>query len=237
MVAVVALPGQSIPVSSLVTNLTPPSACPECDGEGWVPAEHDERGFIKTMRRCECQRSARIARRIPAKYASARLSDFKAPVMDAVAAWLQDSQSPGLFLFGSVGTGKTHLAIAICRALLEAGQDVMIQSASQFYSEIRSTFNSDQGEESVLAVYFRAPWLLLDDVGAGALSDFERRYLLDLLDRRANRRTIITSNLGVEDFARRLDERIASRLREFKTLQCEGADRRAVRGRPRFAAE
>jgi DNA replication protein DnaC len=236
MATPIALPGQLIQVGRMFTNPTPPSICPECGGEGWVPAERDERGFIKAMRPCECQRATRIARRIPAKYASARLADFKAGIMDVVTAWLRDSRSPGLFLYGPVGTGKTHLAVAICRVLLEAGQDVLLKSATRFYRDIRESFNSDRNEESVVAEYVRVPWLLLDDVGAGALSDFERRYLLDLLDRRADRRTMITSNLAVEDFARRLDERIASRLREFTSMACQGADRRAVRGGSKFAA-
>ena len=107
--------------------------------------------------------------------------------------------------------------------------------ASRFYREIRAGFNSERSEEAVLAEYVRAHWLLLDDVGAGALSDFERRYLLDLLDQRADRKTLITSNLTIEDFARRLDERVASRLREFTSLDCQGADRRATRNRPATA--
>ena len=187
------------------------------------------------MRPCECQRSVRIARRIWPKYSQARLSDFKVATLNTVAAWLRDSRSPGFFLFGGVGVGKTYLAVAICRALLEAGQDVQLLPASRFYREIRAGFNSERSEEAVLAEYVRAHWLLLDDVGAGALSDFERRYLLDLLDRRADRRTIFTSNLGVEDFTQRLDERIASRLREFTTMYCQGADRRATRNRPATA--
>jgi DNA replication protein DnaC len=53
--------------------------------------------------------------------------------------------------------------------------------------------------------------------------------LLDLLDQRTSRRTIVTSNLTVEEFSKRLDERIGSRLREFTSFHCGGADRRATR--------
>jgi DNA replication protein DnaC len=171
----------------------------------------------------------RIARRIWPKYSQARLSDFKVSTLNAVAAWLRDSRSPGFFLSGGVGVGKTHLAVAICRALLEVGQDVLLVNAARFYRELRGAFNTEGGEESVMSAYCRAPWLLFDDAGAGALTDFERRYLLDLLDQRSSRKTIITSNLTVEEFAKRLDERIASRLREFTLFQCGGADRRATR--------
>jgi len=199
-------------------------------------AERDERGFIRYMRPCECQRSVRIAQRIPPRYADAKLSDFKAPTREMVKTWLRDRQSTGLLLYGPVGTGKTHLAYAILRDLLEAGQDALAVNATNFYRELREVFNSDKSEGSVMAKYTGVPWLVFDDAGAGALTDFERRYLLDLLDQRASRRTVITSNLTVEDFRKRLDERIGSRLSEFTSFHCGGADRRATRSRPNFAA-
>ena len=219
-----------------LSSPTAPSKCDLCGGDGWVPAERDERGYIKNMRRCECQQAARIARCIPSKYVEAKLANFKAPTIDAVEAWIEDTRSPGLFLYGASGVGKTHLAVAICRRLLESRQDVLVRSAARFYRELRDGFNAERSESSILREYVSARWLMLDDIGSGALSDFERRYLLDLLDQRADRRTIVTSNLSAEDFARRLDERIGSRLREFTTLQCQGADRRATRGRPKSVA-
>ncbi|HKV25627.1 MAG TPA: ATP-binding protein [Candidatus Acidoferrum sp.] len=148
---------------------------------------------------------------------------------ESVTAWLRDKQSPGLFLYGPVGTGKTHLAYAILRALLEDGQNALAVSAANFYRELRSAFNSEQNEETIFGKYVGVPWLMFDDAGAGALSDFERRTLLDLLDRRASLKTIITSNLTVEEFGKRLDERIGSRLSEFLLFHCGGTDRRAKR--------
>lgn len=233
--AIVSPPGQFTQIANPVSSRTPLSTCPECGGEGWL-AIRDDCGAVK-MHRCPCQRVMRITHRIPAKYADARLTDLKIAIIDQLEAWVADAHCPGLFLHGPTGVGKTHMAVALCRELLESDHDALLISSSRFYREIRETFNnSERDEESVLRKYCRAPWLLLDDVGAGALSDFERRYLLDLLDRRAARRTIVTSNLSVQDLALRFDERIASRLSEFKVLHCAGADRRAARSRPKFAA-
>jgi DNA replication protein DnaC len=73
-----------------------------------------------------------------------------------------------------------------------------------------------------------AEFLVLDDVGAGSLSDHERRSTLHLLDRRINhlRPTIITSNLTVDEIGRAMDERIASRLNSFTAVALTGRDRR-----------
>jgi DNA replication protein DnaC len=194
-------------------------------------AERDERGYIRYVRPCECQRSERIRRRIPPRYAHAKLPDFKPLTREKIKAWFRDKQSAGLLLYGPVGTGKTHLGFAILRRLLEAGQDALAVNAANFYRELRGAFNSDESEETIMAKYAGVPWLLFDDAGAGALTDFERRYLLDLLDQRASRRTIITSNLTVEEFSKRLDERIGSRLSEFTLFECPGKDRRAERNK------
>lgn len=215
---------------------TTSSNCEFCGGTGWAVAERDSRGYIKNVRRCECQKSARLVNRIPAKYRSATVADFKGQTLDVVEEWLQERPSPGLFLFGPTGVGKTHLAVAICRRLLESNEDVLLRPAARFYRELRDGFNSDRSETVVMSEYANTPWLLLDDIGSGALTDFERRYLLDLLDQRADRYTILTSNLSVDDFAQRLDDRIGSRLREFTSVRCAGADRRAARGRTKYVA-
>lgn len=90
----------------------------------------------------------------------------------------------------------------------------------------------DDSEESLIAQYVNVRWLVLDDLGAGALTDFERRYALDLLNRRGNakRRTILTTNLQLQEIAEKLDERIASRLSGFDQIEAQGNDRRAPRG-------
>lgn len=79
-----------------------------------------------------------------------------------------------------------------------------------------------------MAGYCVAPMLILDDIGAGGLSDHERRILLDVLDRRGNdcRPTVVTTNLSLDQIRDLMDERISSRLRDYLAVAFTGADRR-----------
>jgi len=83
----------------------------------------------------------------------------------------------------------------------------------------------------LLSRYVEVPFLVLDDLGAGSFSDYERRILLDLLNRRGTerRKTIVTSNLELAELEENLDERIASRLSAFDRIRTTGKDRRAQR--------
>jgi DNA replication protein DnaC len=173
-----------------------------------------------------------VARHIPALYRNARLGDFKNSTIERLVEFFSNPDSLGLLIYGPTGVGKTYLAAAITRALLERGQEIIFLEVPRLYSELRDCMKRDESEESLIAQYVNVRWLVLDDFGAGALTDFERRYALDLLNRRGNakRRTILTTNLQLEEIAEKLDERIASRLSGFDQIEAQGKDRRATRG-------
>jgi DNA replication protein DnaC len=178
---------------------------------------------------CDCQTTALVARRIPPLYRNARLADFKEATIARVRLFFSQPDALGLLIVGPTGVGKTYLAAAITRELIENRQPVHFLEVSRLYSELRECMRSDESEETLLAQYVNVRWLVLDDFGAGALTDFERRYALDLLNRRANakRKTILTTNLRLEEIAEKVDERIASRLSGFQQIEAQGKDRRA----------
>jgi DNA replication protein DnaC len=191
----------------------------------------DVEGLGRKAFPCDCQISARVARRIPTLYRNARLADFKATTTERVIEFFSKPDSLGLLISGPTGVGKTYLAAAITRELIEIRQEILFLEVSRLYSELRECMKRNESEESLIAQYVDVRWLVLDDFGAGALTDFERRYALDLLNRRANakRKTILTTNLHLEEIAEKLDERIASRLSGFDQIEAQGKDRRAQR--------
>lgn len=176
---------------------------------------------------CPCGIERKIATLLPQRYRQAQLGDLPTDVVSFVTRWL-DLVTDGLFITGPVGTGKTYLAAAILRNLMEKRRKVTWRRCAQFFTDIRETYRANTSEDSVLKPLEQAGFLILDDLGAGSLSDHERRFTLELLDRRLNasRPTIITTNWSLAQIAERMDDRIASRLATFTGLELSGDDRR-----------
>lgn len=145
----------------------------------------------------------------------------------AVEKWLA-SPGDGLFITGPVGTGKTHLAAAIVRCRLERGRRAVFYRTAEFFAAIRESYDRNTGERAVVDPLLTTPFLVLDDLGAGSLSDHERRFTLELLDRRGNAflPTVCTSNWTLAEISQRMDDRIASRLAAFSSIELRGRDRR-----------
>jgi DNA replication protein DnaC len=145
-----------------------------------------------------------------------------------VGAWITNP-TDGLLFSGGTGSGKTHLAAAIVREVVIGGGDIKFRRAADLYQAIRGSFhNQDNSEVSILKDYLGPGILILDDLGAGTLSDFERRYTLEVFDCRLSARkpTIVTTNWSLSEIANKLDDRIASRLSGFMLLEFRGTDKR-----------
>jgi DNA replication protein DnaC len=202
----------------------PRSSCPDCSGDGWV---RSERGCVPCPK---CATKNRIAAQLPERYRWARLDDFTDGLRAAVLAWL-DHPGDGMLLLGECGTGKTHLAAAVIVEAIRRGGplwDATFRRCADLYAALREAYRSGTSEESVLRDYANPRLLVLDDLGAGNLSDHERRFTLEILDRRHNAKlpTVVTTNWDLARISEQLDDRIASRLSGFLRIVPGGSDRR-----------
>src|SRR5437764_12479881 len=147
----------------------------------------------------------------------------------------------GLLLIGPVGVGKTHLAVAILRELIDRYQITgLFYQFGALLRRIQDSYNpiSQTSELTVLQPVFDADVLVLDELGASKPTDWVRDTMMQIINTRYNdkRLTIFTTNYSdrrkTEKDARRLiDDRIGvalrSRLYEMcRTVELEGEDYR-----------
>lgn len=224
-------------------NRAEPEVCPLCYGTGM------EIVAGKGARLCECRRqkshSSQIEKaKIPRRYENCHFNNYRALNPSQERAYKFSSKlamdypavERGLLLMGSVGVGKTHLAISILKALTERGFSCRFYEFGALLKEIQNSYNpiSQISELKVLQPIFDAEILVLDEIGASKPTDWVRDTMAHIINTRYNDKklTVFTTNYLDERKAEReesLEDRIGVRLRSrlfemCKTVQIEGYD-------------
>ncbi len=121
--------------------------------------------------------------------------------------------NPSLYLCGFAGLGKTHLALAMARTVLDKGYNVLYVSAQNAFDAIEKERFGREGD--TMTTLMEAELLILDDLGTEYISPYVSSCLYSLINTRVCRRlpTIYTSNIITDqDLQRRYTEKIVSRL-------------------------
>ncbi len=118
-------------------------------------------------------------------------------------------QRNGLFIVGSYGTGKTHLAAAIANQLIHKNHTpVICMTMIDLLARIKQTFDrSDNATEAeIMKIYEDVPLLIIDDLGSEQPTEWGTTKIFSILNARyeAYMPTIITTNYTVQDLTRRL---------------------------------
>lgn len=177
--------------------------------------------------------------KLPALYHGKTLATIKGLEKEINTAKEAIVNGNGLFITGSCGTGKTHLAVSLMidfamknRHLAPSDLPKFLPSVELFL-DLRQTFSSEQSEKSVLDRWSKPDLICIDDVGAEKISDWTRQSFYTLIDRRYRdmKQTIITSNLSLEKIATQIDDRISSRIVEMcVVIELNGDDYRIKKG-------
>lgn len=147
-----------------------------------------------------------------------------------------DQNFSWLYVYGSCGTGKTHISVSIARELLLLGKRVMFTCVPQLCYNIRQTFqvNLKETEQDVIKPYITCDYLVLDDLGIEKPTEWVKKTIGYIIYERDNRLkpTIITSNLSLDDIAKQIGMRNVSRLvGNGPVIRLRGPDRRLEKRR------
>ena len=224
--------------------------CPICDDTGWKAI--DDHG-VRRVVRCDCWRDRVVHNRlndanIPKRYLHCTLDNFTAyneSLEQAVAKARQVAESfpvgRGLLFEGQPGVGKTHLAVAVLKQVVEtAGVRGLFYDTRDLLRVIRSTYDPSirTTELEILRPVMTADLLVLDDLGAEKTSEWVEETMNLIVNTRYNERrlTVFTSNYQdiPEDsepnsLIFRIGHRMRSRLHEMcDFLQMDAADYREL---------
>lgn len=109
-------------------------------------------------------------------------------------------QNYGLYMFGPVGSGKSHLTASIHKELLRQGMASVYIDVTQLFGLAKSTFKdgSKKSDQDYIQAAIKADLLTLDEIGLAPLTDYEFRILFQILNGRKGKLTNLTSNLNLD---------------------------------------
>lgn len=231
------------PTRTRTTTATDRCPLDLCDGSGFLIDEdsNDARDCRCRAQRVSRARANSLSGVVPRKYRG--VSFDRPPVTEidrtrvaAVRSFVTHiderlDAGRGLWLFGSVGTGKTTLAMLVSKHAIEAGRSVAIYSLPRLLAQIRTTFDDDRGNAYIdlLDRLTAVDLLHVDDVGAEKTSPWVLEQLYAIVNARyeEQRSVMITTNLEREALAEQINERTVSRLEEMcELLPLYGPDAR-----------
>lgn len=217
--------------------------CETCKDTGYRPVKS---GIYTGVAECDC-RVKRIAKAlgeqcgIPEAFCEKTLDNFQVTgsrgrehALNCAKTYLRmfpAGDPPGLLIGGAPGSGKTHLAVGILRAITQRAIQAKFFDANELLESIRGAMDKENESENEVLLAAVAPQvILLDDIGGRRGTQWGHDTLAQLLTARHNRKrpTIVTTSasdesvrLGAADHTVVLVEQIGVRARGKLLEMCQ----------------
>lgn len=145
-----------------------------------------------------------------------------------------NSNQKNLLFTGTPGIGKTFLSGCIANELLNKGYTVLYQTAPVLLDRIfEYKYNNKETSKELYDNLFNVNLLIIDDLGTENLTSAKFSELFTIINSRLlnpQTKTIISTNLSLENLAKNYDDRILSRLiGNFNICKFFGEDLRLKR--------
>ena len=216
----------------------------------------DEDG--RRARPCSCRparmarkRAAAVAGRLPRRFREVSferepivsIERSNGPLMREVRSYVRSiaarlDEGRGIWFTGTVGTGKTTLAMLVSKAAMDADRTVAIYSLPRLLALLRDSFN-DGAQYSLNDLVERlssVDLLHIDDVGAEQSSPWVLEQLYTIVNTRYEdgKALLLTTNLDHEALEEQIGPRTVSRIYEIcgEPLPMWGDDQRIPQPMP-----
>lgn len=132
-----------------------------------------------------------------------------------------------LILQGSYGTGKSHLAYAVAKAIKQQGYSVAFMHIPMLMERIKATYNRNATEttDELVQLLSGIDLLVLDDIGVEN-TEHTLNKLFSIVDNRVGKNNIFTTNFSDKELNQNMNwQRINSRMKQnARTVRVLGDD-------------
>lgn len=206
--------------------------CPECENESRAQrrARRIERAGIPADVRHATLENFDINRQAVAK-------GFHTPEKFLTESRrFQANEIRNLFLAGTTGIGKGHLAAALCIEAIDSGSTCAWVQCAELFTKYHKSYATNTNDE-VVQFYGSTTLLVLDEICLRDLPADGEEVLFAVIDKRHKfgLKTILLGNKSAEETRKWLGGRISDRLRSGKVAFCYG-EWESMRGTERDGA-
>lgn len=140
-------------------------------------------------------------------------------IADNFISNFDNPEEKNLLFIGNTGLGKTFFSNCIANELLKADKTILYQSASSMLDSIIDyKFGKENSSDNIYNNTLSVDLLIIDDLGTENINALKFAELFNIINTRLLNqnnhitKTIISTNLNIDNLFKNYDERIVSRL-------------------------